>query len=63
MIVEKRPEFATRDETIIFYYDKARPLVAKPFKNDLKNSGGEVLLYPLYSPDLASSNYRFFRWM
>ena len=42
-IVEKRPEFATRHEAIIFHYDNVRPHVAIPVKNYLENSGWEVL--------------------
>ena len=38
-IAEKRPEYATRREAIIFYHDNARPHVAIPVKNYLENSG------------------------
>ena len=38
-IIEKRPEYATRHEAIIFYHDNARPHVARPVKNCLENSG------------------------
>ena len=55
-IVEKRPEYATRHEAIIFHHDNARPDVAIPVKNYLENSGWEVLPHPPYSPDLAPSN-------
>ena len=41
-IAEKRPEYATRHETIIFHHDSARPHVAIPVKNYLENSGWEV---------------------
>ena len=41
-IAEKRPEYATRHETIIFHHDNARPHVAIPVKNYLENSGWEV---------------------
>ena len=34
-----------------------------PVKNYLENSGCEVLPYPPYSPDLASSDYHLFRSM
>ena len=62
-IAEKRPEYATRHESIIFHHDNARPHVAVPVKNYLENSGWEVLAHPLYSPDLAPSDYHLFRSM
>ena len=62
-IAEKRPEYATRHEAIIFHHDNARPHVTIPVKNYLENSGWEVLLHPPYSPDLAPSDYHLFRSM
>ena len=62
-IAEKRPEYATRHEAIIFHHDNARPHVAIPVKNYLKNSGWEILPHPHYSPDLAPSYYHLFRSM
>ena len=56
-IVEKRPEYATRHETIIFHHDNARPHVAIPVKKYVENSGWEVSHHPPYSPDLAPSDY------
>ena len=41
-IAEKRLEYATRHEAIIFHHANARPYVAIPVKNYLKNSGWEV---------------------
>lgn len=38
-IAEKRREYATRHEAIIFHHDNARPHVAIPVKNYLENSG------------------------
>ena len=35
-IAEKRPEYATRHEAIIFHHDNARPHVAIPVKNYLE---------------------------
>ena len=37
VIAEKRPEYATRHQAIIFDHDNARPHVAIPVKNYLKN--------------------------
>lgn len=60
---EKRPEYATRHESIIFHHDNARPHIAQPVKNYLENSGWEVLPHPPYSPDIAPSDYHLFRSM
>ena len=62
-IAEKRPEYAIRHEEIIFHHANARPHVAIPVKNYLENSEWEVLPHPLYSPDLAPSDYHLFRSM
>ena len=50
-IAEKRPEYVTRHEAIIFHHDNARSHVAIPVKNYLENSGWEVLPHLPYSPD------------
>ena len=60
-IAEKRPEYATRHEAIIFHHDNARSHVAIPVKNYLENSGWEVLPHRPYSPDLAPSDHHLFR--
>ena len=60
---EKRPEYATRHEAIIFHHDNARPHVAIPVKNYMEKSGWGVLPHPPYSPDLAPSDYYLFRSM
>ena len=60
-IAEKRSEYVTRHEAIIFHHDNARPHISIPVKNYLKNSGWEVLSHPPHSPDLAPSNYYLFR--
>ena len=38
-IAEKRAEYASRHEAIIFHHDNARPPVAIPVKNYLETSG------------------------
>ena len=63
VIAEKRPEYGTRHEAIIFHHDNARPHVDIPVKNYLENSGWEVLPYLPYSLDLAPSDYHLFRSM
>lgn len=60
---EKRPEWETRHEGLIFHHDNARPHIEKSVKNYLENSGWEVLPHPPYSPDLAPSDYHLFRSM
>ena len=55
-IAEKRPEYLTGHEVIIFHHDNARSHVAILIKNYLEYSGWEVLPHPPYSPDLASSD-------
>ena len=62
-IAEKRPEYATRHETIIFHHYNARTHFAIAVKNYLENSGWEVSPNLPYSPDLASSDYHLFRSM
>ena len=62
-IAEKRPEYATSHEAIIFHHDNARPHVAIAVKNYLENSRWEVLPRLPYSPDLAPSDYHLFRSM
>ena len=62
-IADKRPEYATRHEAIIFHLDNARPHVAIPVKNYLENSGWEVLPHPPYRPDLDPSDYHLSRSM
>ncbi|GFY05251.1 mariner Mos1 transposase [Trichonephila clavipes] len=44
-------------------HDNARPHVAKVVKTYLETLKWEVLLHPLYSPDLAPSDYHLFRSM
>ena len=62
-IAEKRLEYATRHEAIIFLHGNARPHVAIPVKYYLENGGWEVLPHPPYSPELAPSDYYLFRSM
>ena len=62
-IAEKRPEYVTKHEAIIFYHDNALPHVAIPVKNYLENSEWEVSPHLPYSPDLVPSDYDLFRSM
>ncbi|KAG5315313.1 MOS1T transposase, partial [Pseudoatta argentina] len=58
---EKRPLYAQRHDKVILLHDNARPRVAKPVKTYLETLKWKVLPHPLYSPDIAPSDYHLFR--
>ncbi|KAG5317907.1 MOS1T transposase, partial [Pseudoatta argentina] len=58
---EKRPLYAQRHDKVILLHDNARPHVAKPVKTYLETLKWEVLPNPLYSPDIAPSDFHLFR--
>ncbi|GBP40140.1 Mariner Mos1 transposase [Eumeta japonica] len=60
---QKRPQYYSRHDKIIFLHDNARPHVAVPVKKYLKTLDWEVLPHPPYSPDIAPSDYHLFRSM
>ena len=60
---EKRPEYEQRHDKVILLHDNARPHVAKVVKKYLKMLKWDVLSHPLYSPDIAPSDYWLFRRM
>ncbi|KAG5313046.1 MOS1T transposase, partial [Pseudoatta argentina] len=60
---EKRPLYAQRHDKVILLHDNARPHVAKPVKTYLETLKWEVLPHPLYSPDIAPSDFHLFRSM
>jgi len=51
---EKRPEYEQRHDKIILLHDNVRPHVVKKYLEMLK---WNVLPHPLYSPDIAPSDY------
>ena len=57
---EKRPELATC-KGVIFDQDNARPHTSFVNRKKLLELGWKVMLHPLYSPDLAPSDYHLFR--
>ncbi|UYV65661.1 SETMAR [Cordylochernes scorpioides] len=59
----KRPLYAKRHDKVIYHHDNARPHVAKVVKETLETLQWDVLPHPLYSPDIAPSDYHMFRSM
>ncbi|GFT04875.1 histone-lysine N-methyltransferase SETMAR [Trichonephila clavipes] len=59
-IKEKRPALASR-KGIVFHHNNARPHTAIVTQQKLNALGWEVLGHPLYSPDIAPSDYYPFR--
>jgi len=59
---EKRAYYSRHDK-IILLHDNARPHVAALIKTYLETFKWEVLPHPLYSPDIAPSDYHLFRSM
>ncbi|KAG5327665.1 MOS1T transposase, partial [Pseudoatta argentina] len=60
---EKRPLYPQRHDKVIVLHDNARPHVAKLVKTYLETLKWEVLPHPLYSPDIAPSDFHLFRSM
>ena len=58
VVKEKRPELVNR-KGVIFHHDNATPHT----RQKLLRFGWEVVLLPPYSPDLAPSDYYFFRFL
>ncbi|UYV62510.1 hypothetical protein LAZ67_2000910 [Cordylochernes scorpioides] len=59
----KRPLYAKRHDKVIYQHDNARPHVAKIVKETLEALQWDVLPHPLYSPNIAPSDYHMFRSM
>ncbi|GJQ72458.1 hypothetical protein Trydic_g3533 [Trypoxylus dichotomus] len=57
---ERRPQYAQSHKKIILQHGNARPCVAKPVKIYLETLKWEVLPHPLYSSDIAPSDYHLF---
>ncbi|KAG5313071.1 MOS1T transposase, partial [Pseudoatta argentina] len=58
---EKRPLYAQRHDKVILLHDNAGPHVAKSVKTYLETLKWEVLTHPLYSPDIAPSDFHLFK--
>ena len=50
-LIDKRPEWATRHEKVIFLYDNAQSHAAKAVRDTISAHGWELLPFPPYSPD------------
>ena len=60
---DERPQYQERHGKVILQHDNARPHVTRPVKAYLETLKWEVLPQPLYSPDIAPSDYHLFRSM
>ncbi|GFS89700.1 histonelysine Nmethyltransferase SETMARlike [Trichonephila clavipes] len=58
-IDQKRPELASR-RSVVFHQDNDRPHSSVVTYQKLWELSWEVLMHPLYSPDLAPSDYHLF---
>ena len=59
-IQKMRPELLNR-KGVVFHHDNARPHTSLMTRQKLTELGWEVLMHPLYSPDLTPPDYHFFR--
>jgi len=59
-IDEKRPELSNR-HGVVFHQDNARSHVPLTTRQKLLQFGWDVLPHPLYSPDIAPSDFYLFR--
>ena len=55
--------FGRHSGKVILLHDDAPSHTSKPVEDTLKNLSWEVLTHPLYSPDLAPSDYHLFKSM
>nr|KAF6369105.1 hypothetical protein mMyoMyo1_010510 [Myotis myotis] len=62
-LIIKRAEWARRHSKVILLHDDTPSHTSKPVKDTLKDLAWEVLTHPLYSPDLAPSDYHLFQSM
>jgi len=60
---DKRPQYNKGHNKVILQHENARFHVANSVKTYLETLKWEVLPHPLYSPDIAPSDYHLFRSM
>ena len=58
-LAEKHPELVNR-KRIVFHQDNTRPHVSLMTREKLLQLGWKVLFHPLYSPDIAPSDFHLF---
>ncbi|GBM69975.1 Mariner Mos1 transposase [Araneus ventricosus] len=61
-LIVKELQGSRRHDKVILFHDNASPHIGKTVKSMLKNVACEALP-PLYSPDLAPSDFHLFRSM
>ena len=59
-IKKKRPELINK-KGIVFHHDNPRPRISLVTRQKLRELGWEVLMHPLYSPDITPPDYHLFR--
>ncbi|GBP86984.1 Histone-lysine N-methyltransferase SETMAR [Eumeta japonica] len=59
-VEKKRPELINRKD-LVFHHDNARPHTSLTTQQILREFGWKVLMHPLYSLDLASSDFHLIR--
>ncbi|CAH2226577.1 jg24368 [Pararge aegeria aegeria] len=59
-VERKRPELINR-RSVVFHHDNAKPYKSLATQQKLREFGWEVLMQPLYSPELAPSDFHLFR--
>jgi len=60
---EKRPHYRKKHDKLIFLHDNAPSHTSTMVQNYLEAFNWEVLPHPVYSPDLAPSDYHLFSSM
>ena len=63
VLKEKRPFMGQGTRSVLLLHDNANPYTAKLTKEAIFKLGWEVLPHEAYSPDLAPSDYCFFKLM
>lgn len=62
-LIVKQPQWASQHKKAILLHHIVSPQTSKPVKNTLNVVACEVLLHPLYLPDLTPSDFHLLRSM